>query len=109
MDNVLPLVMRRKPHSIKGLLSRDSVVSLFSYYEEALHAIFKFYSSSSDHSVRGRNFLKSTLNSSGKLFEEQRVLIEAAKEISSPNQFMLSGISYADFLRFASDYGFLSL
>lgn len=113
MDNVLPLASRRKPILAEALLTQPAVEALYEYYEDALKAFYRFYTTSSE--VKGRTMVQS-LGSSVRTFDDHREEANRSRETAaassaadgaSPSK---SGgqLSYADFLRFASDFGLTS-
>jgi hypothetical protein len=104
MDNILPLAARRKPVSISSFLKQPTIETLMKYYESALTELFKFYATSSDQNLKGKNMIRATSNIV-KTFDDQRGLIEESKSRSAIQNTSVHCIGYADFIRFATDFG----
>lgn len=113
MDNVLPMASRRKPILAEALLTQPAVEALYEYYEDALKAFYRFYTSSSE--AKGRTMVQS-LGPSVRTFDDhkeeqtrsrQSAAAPGAAESVSPVKGGTQ-LSYTDFLRFASDFGLTS-
>eukprot|EP00981_Chlorochromonas_danica_P015277 scaffold11522_cov239-Ochromonas_danica.AAC.4 len=107
MDNVLPLAPRRKPISVQYLLKQPPIEALFKYYEDALMELYKFYTMSSDKSRKGKHMLRSTTHM-GSTFDDQRELIEEAKQRLRKESPSSHKMGYEDFIRFATDFGIVT-
>lgn len=109
MDNILPIAPRRKPISIQYLLKQTNIENLFKYYQDALFDIYKYYTTTSDLKIKGKNMLKSTTTST---FDDQKEQIEEAKQRMLREYQMHNNSSnrldYNDFFRFAHDFGIMS-
>jgi hypothetical protein len=108
MDNVLPLATRRKPVTISLLLKQPVIETLFKYYEEALSELYKFYTTSADLRRKGNNLMRSTTHHID-VFDNEVELIEEAKLKASRELGNLNKMGYSDFLRFAKDFGLITL
>lgn len=100
------MAARRRPVSLGGIVSQSQVEELFSYYEEALQEIYRFYANNTNNI--SRNMIKSTGSTAkAKTFDEQKSLLAAAaaKEKTQVRSTSSSQMEYSDFLRFASDFG----
>ena len=84
---------------VHSFMMQPHVEALFSYYEEALMEIYRFYAAASD--TKSRNMVQS-LGKSVRTFDDHK----ANKEERSKNKGIQ--MSYADFLRFAGDFGLTS-
>lgn len=104
MDNILPLASRRKPYDISQILSSPPIQAIFTYYEEALLELFRYFATASDHNNKVRNMMRST-SSHTKSFDEHKELIQEAREATRIQTATSNKMSYADFLRFTSEFG----
>lgn len=89
------------------LLKQPQIDALFKYYEEALHEIYKFYTTSSDLRKKGHNMLRSTAHTVD-VFDNEVELIEESKlkayrELTTANK-----MCFADFIRFSNDFGLVT-
>ncbi len=107
MDNVLPLALRRKPISIALLLKQPVIDTLFKYYEDALAELYKFYTTSSDLRQKGKGLLKSTTHVVDS-FEDEFEINQQAKLKSYYESSAANKMGYADFVRFATDFGLVT-
>lgn len=107
MDNVLPFAKRRFPVFIDTtLLVEQEVHNLHSYFEESFSEIFRFYSLNSEMQIKGRNSLSSVStfgNQSSKTLER-----ESLSSTGGTVGKLFSGMCYADFIKLANDFGFLT-
>lgn len=101
MDNVLPLASRRVIVDLSSLSSEASVQSVIDYYQESLSEIFGYYATASDQS---KNRLKAERKS--KSFDDYKNHFEVMKQ--NQNGLLVTQMGYADFIRFAVDFGFTS-
>lgn len=108
MDNILPLASRRTVVDVKALVHQPSVESLYTYYEDALNQLFRYYATFSDQSSKSKTLMKSMGHLAGKSFEMQRSEFQAAKELEQLEKSQASLVGYAEFLRFAADFGLVS-
>lgn len=106
MDNILPMASRRKPVSIELLLRQANIEGIFKYYEEAIRELYKFYTTSSALSSKGKN-LQRSVRSTSMTFDDQR---EAFEEVRVKNREETSEhqMSYEDFIRFSNDFGMVT-
>jgi len=111
MDNILPLASRRKPYSISELLKQPHIEVIFKYYEEALKEIYKFYTTSSDIIQKGKNMISSTNQKIDTFDDAKELYAEVKKKRLAGSQDGLNGatkMGYADFVRFANDFGLIT-
>lgn len=87
---------RRKPIVVHNFMTQPQVESLFHYYEDALLEIYRFYSASSDN--KNRNMVQS-IGPAVRTFDDLKNNKEE-KDKGKGTQ-----MAYADFLRFAGDFG----
>lgn len=97
----------RKPVSIAALLRQPVIENIFKYYEDALLEIFRFYTTSSDYSQKVKNMIKST-SKIGQTFDDTKESIQNTKQKASNKESTSNKMAYADFLRFANDFGLIS-
>ena len=120
MENVLPLASRRSPRSIDAILGDGEILGLKKYFRESLRYIFEFYGSSGLHSQRAKAGAKgtkgnvdfdATRNETNSRFANNKNMSPTGMSETSnrssglKNNSMSSSMSYADFVRFASDFG----
>jgi hypothetical protein len=108
MDNVLPLASRRVIVDLSALVHQEPVNALFTYFEDALMDIFKYYATAGDQLTKNKDMLKSTSVGSmlsKKSFDDQKELFVEAKERSQLQNSLANQMGYSDFMRFASDFG----
>lgn len=110
MDNILPLASRRKPIDVSVYTTNPLVDELHEYYGDALSDLFNFYSTFSDHTAKVKNMVKSTsTTASSPSFDLQRALIKEAREKCHEQSLQANRMSYSDFIKFASEFGFASM
>ncbi|GMH79654.1 hypothetical protein TrVE_jg13677 [Triparma verrucosa] len=121
MENVLPLASRRSPKSIDVVLENDtSVKELHKYFKASLTKIFEYYASSGMASAKEKASHRG-FHAESKNFDELRDETKAKLDkgaqssdmsVSSSMRLkqnsMTSAMGYADFIRFASDFGLTS-
>ncbi|GMH50329.1 hypothetical protein TL16_g08085 [Triparma laevis f. inornata] len=122
MENVLPLASRRSPKSIDAVLHEKSVVDLFKYFKQSLTKIFEYYASSGMASAKEKASYRG-FQAESKNFDELRGETKAkldkgaglvssdmslSSSMRSKQNSMTSAMGYADFIRFASDFGLTS-
>lgn len=108
MDNILPLAARRHPIALTSILTQPAVEALFDYYQEALHDIFRYYASNSDH--LSRNMIRAT-STTCKSFDETRNQLREEKEHAAPpgtKSISSQRLGYFEYLKFATDFGLAS-
>lgn len=107
MDNVLPMAPRRKPITIQFLLKQAPIEALFKYYDVALMELYQFYTTSSDKNRKGKHLLRSTTQSAS-TFDDQKEMIEEAKQRLQKESNSSHRMGYDDFTRFANDFGLVT-
>ncbi len=110
MDNVLPLASRRQYISVQPILESAAVGALYSFFEEALQAVFYFYAANAANSVGAKNMTKTTAKSVHKSFDDHQQEIDAIAKASETSTKPKSGttVGYEEFLRFSVDFGLTS-
>ena len=54
MDNILPLASRRVIVDLSSLVYQDPIEALYSYYEDSLLELFRYYATASDNLSKGK-------------------------------------------------------
>jgi len=124
MENVLPLASRRNPKSVDAVLGDGEVKGLKRYFKEALRYIFEFYASSgmeNERAKKGQKTLKGNKDFDTMKNETSSRFRSVNKSMSPPggngsdsgrrkpqHNSMANSMSYADYVRFASDFGLTS-
>jgi hypothetical protein len=129
MDNILPMACRRKPVNIILLLKQPNIDAIFKYYEDALKELYKCYTISSALNKKGKALQRSVKSSANNPFDDNHQNNETmgggggggggnGNNNSNNNSNKSKGgydqelashqMSYADFMRFANDFGLVS-
>jgi len=131
MENVLPLASRRSPKSIDRVLCESEMIGLFNHFSESVTKIFEFYATEGVNNNRAKagargvkgvedfdmvkaeskaRFQRNELRASGFGKSGEGSVGKSSgggRKVSSGNS-MQNGMSYTDFVRFATDFGLTS-
>jgi hypothetical protein len=126
MENVLPLASRRSPKSIDSVLCSGEIMGLFTHFGPSLTKIFEFYAGEGVNTQRAKagargvkeinDFDDVKAESSARFARNaERSQVNKNGQPAGPNggkaaaqNTMTNGLAYADFVRFAGDFGLTS-
>lgn len=111
MDNVLPLASRRNILRVQHVMEEAAVVTLFTFFENSIKAVFDFYAANATNSKGTKTMTRVTASSVHKSFDDHQAQVDAMeKQKEGKMKAAKSGttVGYDEFLRFSVDFGVTS-